>query len=384
VEANLEPACVIVCPTQAIIAGDLDNPASTASRMVETEKVSVRKPYKGTEPKLYYKGIEGDLLEPARLSRQSTYVFADQRDQRPTQQTFDPKFTREVYDVSHPAPWGWKIAAYLWTKSIAAGVMLVAAISLVLSPAAEPPIANIAAPVIALGFLAATMALLIFDLKRPDRFFYLFTKANTKSWLVLGGYILMLYGIALVLWLLAGIFLEHIPRLLVWITMLLAMASAGYSASLFAQARGRDLWQTRLFLWHLIVQAFLAGSAALVLVEWFGESTAWDDYAVAVVSAIALLLSPGVSLALILFETFRPHHSQDSRLAVNQMIKGRFKISFWGLTIGLGHVLPLLLFSAAIWLDTDQLYPAIASLVLLGLWFYENLWVKAGPSVPLS
>src|SRR5215472_12639418 len=282
VEANLEPACVIVCPTQAIIAGDLDNPASTASRMVETEKVSVRKPYKGTEPKLYYKGIEGDLLEPARLSRQSTYVFADQRDQRPTQQTFDPKFTREVYDVSHPAPWGWKIAAYLWTKSIAAGVMLVAAISLVLSPAAEPPIANIAAPVIALGFLAATMALLIFDLKRPDRFFYLFTKANTKSWLVLGGYILMLYGIALVLWLLAGIFLEHIPRLLVWITMLLAMASAGYSASLFAQARGRDLWQTRLFLWHLIVQAFLAGSAVLVLVEWFGESTAWDDYAVAV------------------------------------------------------------------------------------------------------
>ena len=26
VEKNLEPACVIVCPTQAILAGDLDNP----------------------------------------------------------------------------------------------------------------------------------------------------------------------------------------------------------------------------------------------------------------------------------------------------------------------------------------------------------------------
>ena len=29
------------------------------------------------------------------------------------------------------------------------------------------------------------------------------------------------------------------------------MASAGYSAFLFAQARGRDFWQSPLLFWHL-------------------------------------------------------------------------------------------------------------------------------------
>src|SRR5262247_935987 len=64
VEAGTEPACVIVCPTQAILAGDLDDPNSSVARTVATQKVSVRKPEKGTEPKLFYVGIEGDLLRP--------------------------------------------------------------------------------------------------------------------------------------------------------------------------------------------------------------------------------------------------------------------------------------------------------------------------------
>src|SRR5436309_672973 len=162
IENKIEPACVIVCPTQAILAGDLDDPASKVSRVVATEKVSVRKPEKGTEPKLYYKGIEGDLLQPTRLARQNTYVFAEQRDQRPQQEKFDPSLTREVYDVAHPAPWGWKIAAYLWTKSIAAGVMLMAGIMYAGFP---NPFGDIACPVIALLAMALTMLLLVFDLK---------------------------------------------------------------------------------------------------------------------------------------------------------------------------------------------------------------------------
>src|SRR5437016_1114667 len=187
VENNLEPACVIVCPTQAIIAGDLDDAASKASRIIATNKVAVRKPEKETEPKLYYKGIEPDLLQPTRLSRQNTYAFAEQHDQRATQHSFDPTVTREVYDVAHPAPWGWKIAAYLWTKSVSAGVLLVAALlTLNRSFPGEKAVFGIACPIVALVALAATMALLVLDLKRPDRFHYLLFKPNFRSWLVLG------------------------------------------------------------------------------------------------------------------------------------------------------------------------------------------------------
>src|SRR5438876_1054 len=43
VEMGYKPACEVVCPTQAILSGDLDDPNSEISRRVSMEKVSVRK-----------------------------------------------------------------------------------------------------------------------------------------------------------------------------------------------------------------------------------------------------------------------------------------------------------------------------------------------------
>ncbi len=45
------------------------------------------------------------------------------------------------------------------------------------------------------------MVLLVFDLKKPGRFFFLLTKPNLNSWLVLGGYVLMIFGVLLAVWL---------------------------------------------------------------------------------------------------------------------------------------------------------------------------------------
>ena len=56
-DLGLKPACVVVCPTESIIAGDLDNPQSYISRLIAREHVSVRKPEQGTAPNLFY--IEG-------------------------------------------------------------------------------------------------------------------------------------------------------------------------------------------------------------------------------------------------------------------------------------------------------------------------------------
>lgn len=49
-EVGLEPACVIVCPTQAIVTGDLDDPRGEIARLVATEPVQVRKPEQGPAP----------------------------------------------------------------------------------------------------------------------------------------------------------------------------------------------------------------------------------------------------------------------------------------------------------------------------------------------
>src|SRR5258707_6876311 len=371
VEANLEPACVIVCPTQAIIAGDLDDAASKISHIVATKKVSVRKPEKGTQPKLYYVGIDGDLLQPARLSRQNTYAFPEPRGQRPVQQKFDPALTREVYDVTHPAVWGWKIAAYLWTKSIAAGVMILAGVMLGLWPGRQLSVLNVVSPAIILVALALTMALLVFDLKRPDRFLYLLTKSNFRSWLVLGAYILIAAGVLALVWLLSGIFLRHVSPIIGWCAVALGIASAGYSAFLFAQAKGRDLWQsTALFFCHLVVQACVAGSAIFMLLFAWASLGWWENLGLIFISLFVLLFSMAASLAVILLEVFRPHASPDAKKAIANMRGGSLWFRFWVLAVGIGLVLPLLLYTAAIVLETDKFYTVITLLALAGLWFF--------------
>jgi Fe-S-cluster-containing dehydrogenase component/formate-dependent nitrite reductase membrane component NrfD len=384
VEMNLEPACVIVCPTQAILAGDLDNPGSNVSRVVATQKVSVRKPQKGTQPKLFYVGIEGDLLEPTRISRKDTYFAADRRGQVEStmrEENLAGALAREVYDVPHPAPWGWKIAAYLWTKAIAAGVLLVAAILMSLAGGTETTLFNIVCPAVALVGLAVTSVLLIFDLKRPDRFFYLITKPNFRSWLVIGTYFLIGYGALASAWLLCGVLNRSVPGALQWLAAAFAVASACYSAFLFAQAKGRDMWQSPLFLWHLLIQALVAGSST-ILIAGILMAAAPEILRPTV---LILLISLIVSLAMNMGEIALPHVSEDMKIATRVLTSGRLSRRFWGLVIIVGLIAPIVL----VVLVMASVVPMTANiaaglLALAGLWWFEELWVKAGQSVPLS
>ena len=64
VENRLEPACVSVCPTECRIFGDLDDPASEVARIVRMEAFTVRKPEKGTGPKVFYIAAEDSAIRP--------------------------------------------------------------------------------------------------------------------------------------------------------------------------------------------------------------------------------------------------------------------------------------------------------------------------------
>ncbi|MGH7913933.1 MAG: 4Fe-4S dicluster domain-containing protein, partial [Candidatus Binataceae bacterium] len=306
VEVNLEPACVVVCPTQAIMTGDLDDPQSRVSRIIATQKVATRKPHKGTQPKLFYVGIEGDLLQPSMMRPEHSSMWADRNplgDGRPA--TGDaasaaaaPGSARIVYDVPHPAPWGAIPAAYLWTKSIAAGVLIVAAMLFTTPTGGDRVVANIASPIFALLFLGITVVLLIADLKQPWRFYYLITKPQFRSWLVWGTYILMVYGALAMAWLACGFFIGSVPLALMIATAVFAIGSACYSAVLFAQAKARDLWQSPVFIWHLLVQALIGGSALLVIVEVAFSA----EFTTILTTARILLVALAVGLAMILIE----------------------------------------------------------------------------------
>ena len=139
VEVGLEPACVTVCPTHAIITGDLDDPTSEISRIVANGPVAVRAPEQGTRPKVFYRGASQATLDPTRtMIRPDGMIWADTT---PGHSTITPTMAeamldrspeevaaRTTYTTAHPATWGTKVSAYLVTKAIAAGTMLVAAL----------------------------------------------------------------------------------------------------------------------------------------------------------------------------------------------------------------------------------------------------------------
>jgi formate-dependent nitrite reductase membrane component NrfD len=288
---------------------------------------------------------------------------------------------REVYDVSHPAPWGSKIAAYLWTKSIGAGVLVVAAILLTLGFDSKLSLFTTVGPAIALVFTFLTVFLLVIDLKRPERFYYLFTKPNLKSWLVLGGYVLMLHSLVAFFWLFIASRTGSVAMPIAWVGAALGTFSACYSAFLFAQARGRDLWLSPFFVWNLFAQAVTAGAAVLLICAIGLEAGA------TLINTLAKLLAASVALnaVIVLGELYLGKATDDARRARDLLKRGSLRESFWAGAIGFGALLPLgLLIASGFRAEADVAYIFASLSSLAGLWIFEDLWIEAGQAVPLS
>ena len=111
-------------------------------------------------------------------------------------------------------------------------------------------------------FLVVTGVLLVVDLKQPKRFLYVLLRPQWQSWLVRGAYIITAYGAVLTVWLAASIFgWQPVADALLWPGVVLATLTAVYTAFLFAQAKGRDLWQNPMFSMHLMAHAVLGAGA---------------------------------------------------------------------------------------------------------------------------
>ncbi len=54
VEQGMDPACVSVCPTHCMYFGDLDDPNSSVSKLLNSRKYRALIPEAGTKPQIYY------------------------------------------------------------------------------------------------------------------------------------------------------------------------------------------------------------------------------------------------------------------------------------------------------------------------------------------
>jgi Fe-S-cluster-containing dehydrogenase component/formate-dependent nitrite reductase membrane component NrfD len=387
IDVGLEPACVVVCPTEAILVGDMKDASSRVAQIVNREPVNVRRPEKETLPKLFYKGAHQATLDPlaARRPDGGLFMWSEQQETANTVVSGSPQYHNSSaaallsYDVAHSIPWDWRVSLYTWTKGIAAGAYLIPLLLVVFGlMETGNPLWLWVAPVLSGAFLAITGALLVWDLEHPERFLLIFTRPQWRSWLVKGAFIIAAYSIVLALHFLASILGSlSMQRWLMLPGLPLAVLTAIYTAYLFAQAKARDMWQNPLLPPHLLVQALLVGSAALL------PFAAWLAPQVFFALFWTLGLTSLFHLLMIWGEVTLTHPTAHARLAVREMVRGRYSAFFWiGLTLAL-------LCCLAPWLslmgDFDMLIGLVASaLALSGLLSYEHAYVQAGQSVPLA
>jgi Fe-S-cluster-containing dehydrogenase component/formate-dependent nitrite reductase membrane component NrfD len=385
VDDGLEPACVVVCPTESIWVGDLHDPDSAISRFVAGNETLVRSPEQGTGPNVHYVGASPAVLDPLAAPVDETYIWAQPDRLRAAvarDLPVDPTTNaRTTLNTAHPVTWGWKVTSYLWTKAVAAGALMVAAAA-ILTGRGGGTVTDVVAPVVAMVGLLATAALLVADLKRPERFWYLLTKPHLSSWLVKGGFVLSAAAACSFLWFTLGVL--DARGALAAVAALGAVAgvlTAGYTAFLFGQAEARDLWQSRWLFWHLVVQAVMVGAGTLLLLS----PLARPDDDLAALLRLALVAGLVGHLAIILAEhglRGRDHGTANARAARAMMTRGRHAAAYRAalLTGGLGLVAGLAGLLAA------GTAPGMAAAVLAhaSLLVYEHVFVRAAQEVPLS
>ncbi len=433
-DIGLDPACVVVCPEHAIIAGDMNDPSSEIANLLARQDVTVRKPEQGTAPKLFY--IEGNdvVMHPTATERTpESYMWADSipldipingvnshqvkmdqpisvshsngtamRAAQPQGQpyagpiafgegTMAEHMVQVAYNQQHKIPWHWPVPAYLVTKGIGSGIFMLLAFftGLVATDHSISLGTQSLLGFTSLLFIGLTTGLLVYDLERPERFLYILFRPQWRSWLTRGAVVLIGFTVIGGLWWLGmtganlgwfnfgGIF----EKIILWIGAGFALMAAIYTAFLFAQAEGRDLWQSPLLPFHLVVQAIMAGSGMILLLN----AIVGMDEAFARFSLIAFISSIVVDTFITLAGEFGiPHASEVAASAAHMISHGKYRNHFWLHSMIIGHGAALL-FALADLIGGTSIFAAVGALcAIFGLYMFEYAFVMAPQEIPNS
>ena len=376
-EQGLEPACVVVCPEHAIIAGDTENEGSEIATVMHEQETSQRRTEKGTQPRVWYVDALPEALTPGATTEPKSYLWSDRPAAQPVVPAgFEaPEDLLSTLDVAHPPAWGWHIWVYLWTKNLAAGAMLLAPLfSIMGAPQEAGTLVGIVPEIVGLVFLGITGFLLVHDLGRPERFWRILFAPNSRSWLVKGTWFLVGFGILTALSAVFRYFLvdADTSNIIRWINVPFAAMSCGYTAFLFHQCRGRDLWLSRDLFPHLIIMAALMGAGVGMLLSGNALVAPLDREFAILALLNGMWLTLGMKHRMPTQEGRRAHAllygSRRPRLATWILMVAAL------LALGAQHVEGM----------SSVLRWGAMALACAALLIYEKAWIEKGQEVPIS
>jgi formate-dependent nitrite reductase membrane component NrfD len=230
-----------------------------------------------------------------------------------------------------------------------------------------------------------TGALLVADLKRPGRFWKILVRPNWSSWLARGTYLIVGYATLLCVWACLP-FLPVDPSdglyfTLGWVTCVMAALTACYTGWLFAQAKGRVLWMKRGYWAHLIVQAFVAGSAMIMVMFGLVADGSEEMRNLGNVLIVSLF----VHYLFVRSESrMAPaRREEEYGRAVRLITHGPFSKRHLA-SVVVGIVIPVALIALSQMFGLYYTSTMTGVFALTGLWIEKNTFVRAGQALPIS
>jgi len=240
--------------------------------------------------------------------------------------------------------WGWPIAGYLFLGGLGGGMVVVTAIADLFlgSPAVMLWGALAGAILIAFG-----SGLLIFELGRPFQFWRVFSRE--RAILTVGAWLLSLcivIGIvyaSFLLW--HG--LEGLRMAVAWVCLFIGMGVIIYTGIFLGTMKARPFWNGPALPVLFLISSLSTGIAAQSLLARFldvGSSStlANSESFLSVADIILLVLEIIVVLLYVLI--MWTSTTQSASHAAATWLKGSKKLAFWGGLVGMGLIVPLVLY----------------------------------------
>ncbi|MDP1785565.1 MAG: NrfD/PsrC family molybdoenzyme membrane anchor subunit [Sulfuricurvum sp.] len=275
-------------------------------------------------------------------------------------------------DVALPGiVWGWIITMNMWAKSIGTGIIFIAFYLLKKYPE-QTGFIRFPAVVISIVFIHLFLFFTVIDLHQMFRFWHIFFHPHMTSMITIGawlatGFVGIILGMAYFIYMKKD---EAMYDKLLGYAVILAVPVTLYTAGLMAQSTARELWQMPTESIQMMLAAFLAGSATMILLGG-------NKFSDPIKKDLGLILGFSALTAFLMYMTeliFGPMKAEEVIATLEFVKGGEYTIMFW---IGqfMAFLIPMALVCLSIKKESYYLLKIAAVSALIGLWITKHVWL---------
>lgn len=284
--------------------------------------------------------------------------------------------------------WGLLVALYFYYTGLSAGVMLISSLGTVFRIDALKKAAKVGA-VISLSLLVIAPIHLILDLEKPSRFFTLLGHFQVTSAMSWGAYILILYGVALVLYT-YNLFTGNQKNTVSFgvAAFVLALSVEGYTGFLMGNIQSHALWNTPLMPVIFLFSALVSGTGLFIIVysiyeKFMGDIDEKGNSPIAFLRNWLkwFILVDGALMVIYFIVLWYGHTDQ---YAAAYLLLHQESFSFLWLENIMGLLLPFLLLLYRPLAERKAATISASVLVVLGVFLMRYNLVVDGQKLPLA